>query len=73
MVRGTLRISGPRLFGDVFLGPIGFFFFFVPASIIGVLHLAHFNWSTHNAFSPVQDFKPVNLLGTVVGIYRRMN
>ena len=21
----------------------------------------HFNWSTHNAFSPTRDFKPVNL------------
>jgi fatty acid desaturase len=47
----------------VFLGPIGFFFFFVPASIIGVLHLAHFNWATHNALSkdPNRTFYPVNL------------
>jgi fatty acid desaturase len=45
----------------VFLGPIGFFFFFVPASIIGVLHLAHFNWSTHNAAKPEEGFHPVNL------------
>lgn len=45
----------------VFLGPIGFFFFFVPASIIGVLHLAHFNWSTHNAAKPAEGFHPVNL------------
>ena len=45
----------------VFLGPIAFFFFFVPASIIGVLHLAHFNWSTHNALNPEEGFYPVNL------------
>lgn len=45
----------------VFLGPIGFFVFFVPTAIVGFLHLVHFNWSTHNAFSPVGDFRPVNL------------
>lgn len=44
-----------------FLGPIGFFGVFVPASIVGFLHLIHFNWSTHNGFSPKQDFGPVNL------------
>ncbi|WP_438030077.1 hypothetical protein [Sorangium sp. So ce233] len=33
----------------MFLGPIGFFFLFVPASSVGFLHLMHFNWSTHNA------------------------
>ena len=42
-------------------GPIAFFLLFVPASLVGFFHLVHFNWSTHNAFSPVQDFKPVNL------------
>ncbi|PRQ09483.1 fatty acid desaturase family protein [Enhygromyxa salina] len=45
----------------VLLGPIGFFFFFVPASIIGFFHLIHFNWSTHNAAKPDQGFFPVNL------------
>jgi stearoyl-CoA desaturase (delta-9 desaturase) len=45
----------------VFLGPIAFWAFFAPASILGVLHLMHFNWSTHNGFSPTQDFRPVNL------------
>jgi len=43
-----------------FLGPHAFFFFFVPASIIGMLHLVHFNWSTHNAMAGT-DFHPVNL------------
>lgn len=48
----------------VFLGPIGFFLFFVPASIIGFFHLNHFNWSTHNALERHQEnpeFYPVNL------------
>src|SRR5262249_39064148 len=44
-----------------FLGPIAFFFFAVPASVLGFLHLVHFNWSTHNGFSPDKDFRPVNL------------
>jgi fatty acid desaturase len=64
-----------------FLGPIGFFFLFLPASIVGFLHLVHFNWSTHNAFSPDQDFKPVNLnhgyykIGNLLwfGIYMHAN
>ncbi len=43
------------------LGPSAFVFLFAPASIIGALHLFHFNWSTHNAFSPAGDYKPVNL------------
>lgn len=64
-----------------FLGPLGFFFFFVPASLLGFLHLVHFNWSTHNAFSPDHDFKPVNLnhgyywIGNILwhGIYMHAN
>nr|WP_255216547.1 fatty acid desaturase [Pseudenhygromyxa sp. WMMC2535] len=48
-------------FWYVLLGPMGFFFFFVPASIIGFFHLVHFNWSTHNAAHPEQGFYPVNL------------
>ncbi|WP_437603284.1 fatty acid desaturase [Sorangium sp. So ce590] len=65
----------------VFLGPIGFFVLFVPASIVGFLHLVHFNWSTHNASSPDGDFKPVNLnhgyyrIGNLLwhGIYMHAN
>ncbi|XXY49287.1 fatty acid desaturase [Sorangium sp. So ce269] len=65
----------------VFLGPIGFFFLFVPASIVGFLHLVHFNWSTHNALSADRDFRPVNLnhgyywLGNLLwhGIYMHAN
>ncbi len=44
-----------------FLGPYVFFFFFIPATVIGIMHLAHFNWSTHHGFSKKKDFKPVNL------------
>jgi fatty acid desaturase len=50
-----------------FLGPLAFFCFFVPATALGFLHLVHFNWSTHNAFSPGRDFRPVNI---DVGYYR---
>jgi len=49
------------------LGPLAFFCFFVPASVVGFLHLVHFNWSTHNAFSPTKQFKPVNINS---GFYR---
>ncbi|HVI03673.1 MAG TPA: fatty acid desaturase [Enhygromyxa sp.] len=45
----------------VLLGPIGFLFFFLPASLIGFFHINHFNWSTHNAAHPEQGFYPVNL------------
>lgn len=63
------------------LGPVAFFMFFVPSSIVGFLHLVHFNWSTHNAFSPDLDFKPVNLdhgyykIGNLIwhGIYMHAN
>ena len=44
-----------------FLGPIAFFTLLVPATVIAILQLAHFNWSTHDAFSPVQNFRPINL------------
>ena len=64
-----------------FLGPIGFGFFFLLSGIVGFLHLVHFNWSTHNAHSPGQDFRPVNQnhgwyrLGNVLcfGIYMHAN
>jgi stearoyl-CoA desaturase (delta-9 desaturase) len=41
------------------LGPVVFFGVFLPASVIGVLHVSHFNWVTHNA-SVSDDFRPVN-------------
>jgi len=63
------------------LGPLAFFFLFVPASIVGFLHLVHFNWSTHNAFSPSHDFRPINIdtgyykVGNLIwhGIYMHAN
>ena len=64
-----------------FLGPIAFFFFFVPSALLGMLHIIHFNWSTHNAASRAKDFHPVNLnhglfkLGNklLFGIYMHAN
>jgi fatty acid desaturase len=44
-----------------FLGFYAFVFFFLPSAVVGILHLAHFNWSTHNGFSKTYDFRPVNL------------
>lgn len=46
-------------FWFVALGPVGFLAVFVPAGILGVLHLTHFNWATHDA-DRSKDFKPVN-------------
>lgn len=45
----------------LFLGNAAFVFLFVPASILGFFHLVHFNWSTHNPYSPDEDYRPVNL------------
>ena len=43
------------------LGTEAFLFLFVPAQALGWLHVAHFNWATHNAMSKDGDYKPVNL------------
>lgn len=43
------------------LGWQAFLMFFLPSVLLGILHLVHFNWSTHNAKSPTGDYKPVNL------------
>jgi fatty acid desaturase len=43
------------------LGPHAFFFLFLPAQALGWIHVAHFNWATHNARSPDGDYHPVNL------------
>lgn len=43
------------------LGPYAFFAFFVPAQIVGWIHVMHFNWSTHNATAKSADYHPVNL------------
>ncbi len=42
------------------LGLAGFVMLFLPASVLGSLHLIHFNWSTHNGMEG-KDFKPTNL------------
>lgn len=63
------------------LGHAGFFFFYVPATILGWLHVMHFNWVTHNALAKDGDFKPVNIdqgiywLGNrlLFGIYMHAN
>ncbi len=48
-------------FWCVLMGPMVFFTMFIPAVVIGGLFIMHFNWSTHNGFSPSHDFRPVNL------------
>ena len=63
------------------LGPVVFVMLFVPASLIGFFHLVHFNWSTHNPWSPNDDFLPVNIdsgffkIGNLIwhGIYFHAN
>jgi stearoyl-CoA desaturase (delta-9 desaturase) len=45
-----------------FLGTAGFFFLFVPASILGFFHLVHFNWAGHGAGrGPRSSFHPANI------------
>jgi len=45
----------------VVAGPPIFWLILFPAQIITIVHLAHFNWSTHNGFSKDQDFAPINI------------
>jgi stearoyl-CoA desaturase (delta-9 desaturase) len=45
----------------LFLGTEALFFIYLPVSIVGWIHVAHFNWVTHNAHSPDRDYHPVNL------------
>lgn len=45
----------------LFLGFAGFFYLFLPAALLGGLHVMHFNWITHNGASNDHDFRPVNL------------
>jgi stearoyl-CoA desaturase (delta-9 desaturase) len=45
----------------LFLGAPVFVMLFVPSALVGFFHLIHFNWSTHNPWSPVSDYRPVNL------------
>ena len=41
-------------------GPI-FFAVFLPSALTGIVHVAHFNWATHDAKNADGEFKPVNL------------
>jgi stearoyl-CoA desaturase (delta-9 desaturase) len=43
------------------LGAPAFVMLFVPSALVGFFHLIHFNWSTHNPWSPNADYRPVNL------------
>ncbi len=44
----------------LFLGPVGFFAFWLPLNIVAAAFVGHFNWSTHNGGAG-RDFRPVNL------------
>ena len=44
----------------LFLGPVGFFAFFLPLNLCAAAFVAHFNWATHNGGAG-HDFRPVNL------------
>ena len=56
---GTMLLLAAAWF--LALGAPVFTMLFLPATLVGVLHLMHFNWSTHNPWSKVNDFRPVNL------------
>lgn len=43
------------------LGAPLFLAVFLPAEILTIIHLAHFNWSTHNGASPDMDYHPINI------------
>ncbi len=55
--------TGVALIGTFYLalGAPVFLILFAPAQVITIIHLAHFNWSTHNGFSPDQDYRPINI------------
>jgi stearoyl-CoA desaturase (delta-9 desaturase) len=77
LVRSWVSVSaGAALFAFWFvvLGPVGFFGIFVPSMIFGVLHLTHFNWSTHNGpfAKEERDLKPVNLDHGVYWVLNRL-
>jgi len=63
------------------LGAPFFLAVFLPAEILTIIHLAHFNWATHNGASPDGDYHPINIdsglfwLGNRIffGIYYHQN
>lgn len=55
--------TGAMLFYTVYTlagGPLSLFIV-APAEILTIVHLAHFNWATHNGFSKDQDYGPINI------------
>lgn len=44
----------------MFLGPVGFFAFWLPLNLVAAAFVGHFNWSTHNGMAR-GDYRPVNL------------
>ncbi|MEM6862060.1 MAG: fatty acid desaturase [Myxococcota bacterium] len=54
---GVLLLS----FWLMLLGPAFFSAVFIPCAVLGGIFIFHFNWATHNGFSPIHDFRPVNL------------
>jgi stearoyl-CoA desaturase (delta-9 desaturase) len=61
-------------FWFVLLGPTLFVGAFLPAMVVGVLHLTHFNWSTHNApfAKDESELKPVNLDHGIYWVLNRL-
>lgn len=58
----SFSVMLPLIFAAyLLLGWEAFFFLYVPAQAVGWVHVAHFNWATHNAHSATGDYKPVNL------------
>lgn len=63
-VRAVVSFATAVLLGYVWMliwGSFGFFAVFLPAVLLGGLHVIHFNWCTHNGFSPSKDYRPINL------------
>ncbi len=63
-VRSVLSFFVMLVFGATWfllLGPWLFFLVLLPSQFVGWVVVAHFNWATHNAGSPTQDYRPVNL------------
>lgn len=43
------------------LGPAVFWAVFLPSALFGIVHVAHFNWATHDAKNPDGDYRPINI------------
>jgi len=62
--RSLLSFATGVMLGVAFFRVLGaplFFAVFVPAQIISIVQLAHFNWSTHDGDSPTGNYRPVNI------------